>query len=90
MKNAAVLAFLAASVATVSAQGDGTHECAKPNAAYCAGTSLGTDIIIRCDAEGKPQPGRCSNVCHPHTIQPYLIIVANTAFSEPRWRTPCR
>jgi hypothetical protein len=40
---------------------NGTFTCAKPNAAYCAGSSLGTDIIIRCDASGRGQPGRCSN-----------------------------
>lgn len=61
MKNAAIITFFAVSAATVSAQGDGAHQCAKPNAAYCAGSSLGTDIIIRCDSEGKPQPGRCSD-----------------------------
>jgi hypothetical protein len=62
MKTTALI--LAASAALTSAQvtyNNGTYTCAKPNAAYCAGSSLGTDIIIRCDANGKGQPGRCTD-----------------------------
>jgi len=41
---------------------DGTFTCAVPDKAYCAGDSLKTDIIIRCNGT-KGQPGRCTNVC---------------------------
>lgn len=73
MKNTAIIAYMAASAAVVSATGgggssggvtfnpDGTYTCEKPNAAYCAGDSLKTDIIIRCYGT-KGQPGRCSDV----------------------------
>ena len=61
---------LAATAALASAQvtydpATNKYKCAKPNVAYCAGDSLGTDIIIRCDANGNGQPGRCSDVSHP-------------------------
>ncbi|KAL1837566.1 hypothetical protein VTJ49DRAFT_3647 [Mycothermus thermophilus] len=41
---------------------DGQFICESedPNAAFCAGDSLGTDIIIRCNGT-QGQPGRCSN-----------------------------
>ncbi|KAK3988654.1 hypothetical protein QBC44DRAFT_99442 [Cladorrhinum sp. PSN332] len=41
---------------------DGQFVCPKdaPNGVFCAGTSLETDIIIRC-TNGIGQPGRCSN-----------------------------
>ncbi|KAM7201485.1 hypothetical protein V8F33_003309 [Rhypophila sp. PSN 637] len=39
---------------------DGSYTCAKANAAYCAGDSLKTDIIIRCYGT-RGQPGRCSD-----------------------------
>jgi len=62
MKN--IIALTLASAALASAQAtqyqDGTYKCAKPDAAYCAGDSLGTDIIIRCDGT-TGQPGRCGN-----------------------------
>lgn len=64
MKTAAAL--LAASASLAAAQvtfNNGTYQCAQANVAYCAGSSLGTDIIIRCDANGKGQPGRCTDVC---------------------------
>ncbi|KAL0942462.1 uncharacterized protein CTRU02_200348 [Colletotrichum truncatum] len=35
--------------------------CSRPNAQWCAGDSFDTDIIIRCDAQGRGQPGRCTN-----------------------------
>lgn len=63
MKNAVVLSFLSATVAVVSAQDNATQPCLRPNAAFCAGDSLKTDIIIRCDSEGRGQAGRCSDVC---------------------------
>lgn len=71
MKNAIILSIAAISVAVVRAQGpypDDEHTCAKPNAAYCAGSSLDTDIIIRCDSERRGQPGRCSDVCCPPSM----------------------
>ncbi len=68
MKSAALI--LAASAALASAQATynettGKFDCAKPNVAYCAGDSLQTDIIIRCDANSIGQPGRCSDVSYP-------------------------
>ncbi|KAK3360182.1 hypothetical protein B0T25DRAFT_565112 [Lasiosphaeria hispida] len=64
MKNAAILGYLAAAAAVASAQvtlnDDGTYTCKTPGAAYCAGDSLKTDIIIRCSGT-VGQPGRCSN-----------------------------
>lgn len=69
MKNSAIFAYMAASAALVSATDtggitinpDGSYTCAKSNAAYCAGDSLKTDIIIRCYGT-RGVAGRCSNV----------------------------
>lgn len=64
MKNSALITIIA-SMAVARAQvtvDNGTYTCAKPGGAYCAGDSLKTDIIIRCDAKGQGQPGRCSDV----------------------------
>ena len=62
MKNAVIL--IAASAALASAQltidpSTGKYKCPKPNVAYCAGSSLKTDIIVRCDSSGNGQAGRC-------------------------------
>ncbi|KAK3945891.1 hypothetical protein QBC46DRAFT_62321 [Diplogelasinospora grovesii] len=61
MKTAAVLA-LAATLASaqVTINGDGSYTCAQPNAAYCGGDSLKTDIIIRCYGTSGTA-GRCSD-----------------------------
>ncbi|KAJ9156355.1 hypothetical protein NKR23_g1296 [Pleurostoma richardsiae] len=64
MKTTALI--LAASAALASAQAtynetDGKYHCAKPNAAYCAGDSLGTNIIIRCNSDSIGQPGNCND-----------------------------
>ncbi|KAH8881568.1 hypothetical protein GQ53DRAFT_848135 [Thozetella sp. PMI_491] len=62
MKNTAFL--LLASAVAVSAQltlENNTYTCGKPNVAYCAGDSLKTDIIVRCDNKGHGQPGRCGD-----------------------------
>lgn len=51
--------FVAAAAAVASAQyteENGTFKCEKPNTNYC----LAGDIILRCDANGKGTPGRCS------------------------------
>ena len=64
MKNSALIVILASAMA-VSAQvtlDNGTYTCSKPNVAFCAGDSMKTDIIIRCDSTGRGQPGRCSDV----------------------------
>ncbi|KAB5572634.1 hypothetical protein GE09DRAFT_1217184 [Coniochaeta sp. 2T2.1] len=63
MKNSALITVLAtAAVATAQVTVDnGTYICAKPNVAYCAGDSMKTDIIIRCNSEMRGQPGRCSD-----------------------------
>lgn len=70
MKNSAILTVLV-SAAVASAQvtlDNGTYTCSKPNVAFCAGDSLKTDIIIRCDSTGRGQPGRCSDVCPPDPV----------------------
>lgn len=64
MRTAVLLLASSAALATAQATYDeatGQWRCAKPNAAFCAGDSFGTDIIIRCNASGVGQPGRCSN-----------------------------
>jgi hypothetical protein len=57
---------LVAMLATVGAAQvvitNGTYTCPIPNGAYCAGDSMKTDIIIRCDSKGVGQPGRCTDV----------------------------
>jgi hypothetical protein len=59
-----IIALTLASAGLTSAQvtygPEGTFTCTKPGAAYCAGDSLGTDIIIRCNGT-VGQPGRCGN-----------------------------
>lgn len=56
--------ILAASAALTTAQvtynDDGTFTCAIADAAYCAGTSLQTNIIIRCTGH-VGQPGNCND-----------------------------
>jgi len=39
----------------------GQFDCALANANFCAGDSLGTDIIIRCNNASIGQPGRCTD-----------------------------
>ncbi|KAF9882011.1 hypothetical protein CkaCkLH20_00047 [Colletotrichum karsti] len=39
----------------------GEYICSRPNAQWCAGGSFESDIIIRCNAQGRGQPGRCTN-----------------------------
>ncbi|KAM7199249.1 hypothetical protein V8F20_005851 [Naviculisporaceae sp. PSN 640] len=86
MKNTAIIASVAAAAALVSATDldtggitinpDGSYTCAKANAAYCAGDSLKTDIIIRCygtrgvagrcsdNLAGEPPRGLTTALCH--------------------------
>jgi hypothetical protein len=67
MKAISVLSAVLASAVVASARfmdEDGTSVCEQGGAAYCAGDSLGTDIIIRCNGK-VGQPGRCSNVSPP-------------------------
>jgi hypothetical protein len=64
MKNSAIITILA-SAAVTTAQvtvNNGTYVCSKPNVDFCAGDSMKTDIIVRCDSNGIGQPGRCSDV----------------------------
>ncbi|KAJ4306165.1 hypothetical protein N0V88_000961 [Collariella sp. IMI 366227] len=64
MKTTSILGAVLASAAAASAQvkyENGKYTCEKANVAYCAGDSLGTDIIIRCNADKVGQPGRCSD-----------------------------
>ncbi|KAK4153904.1 hypothetical protein C8A00DRAFT_14905 [Chaetomidium leptoderma] len=63
MKTTSILGAVLASAAVASAQvkyEDGKYICEQENAAYCAGDSMGTDIIIRCNGK-VGQPGRCTN-----------------------------
>jgi hypothetical protein len=67
MKATSILSAVLASAAVASAQltgEEGNFVCGQEDAAYCAGDSLGTDIIIRCNGK-VGQPGRCSNVSPP-------------------------
>ncbi len=73
MKTVAFLVAAGAALASAQAtynETTGKFTCAKPNVAYCAGDSLKTDIIIRCDSTGVGQPGRCSDVCF--SLNPFL------------------
>jgi hypothetical protein len=71
MKSTFVLAATAAvASAQVTTNPNGTFTCAKPNVNYCAGDSLGTDIIFRCNAAGVAQPGRCTDVSDTQSLPP--------------------
>ncbi|WDK20297.1 hypothetical protein CGRA01v4_11584 [Colletotrichum graminicola] len=70
MKTSATLVLAASANSTT-----GQYLCSRPNSAFCAGDSFGTDIIIRCDANGFGQPGRCTNNLagqFPFGVQPAL------------------
>ena len=76
MRGSSILGAVLASAAVARAQVkyvDGKYICEKENAVYCGGSSLGTDIIIRC--AGKVGfAGRCSNVSlalHPDINVPF-------------------
>ena len=58
MKTSAIFLTAAAALASAqyTAESDGTYKCDKPNTNYC----IGGDIILRCDANAKGTPGRCS------------------------------
>jgi hypothetical protein len=55
-----LIASAALTIAQVTSNPDGTFTCASPNAAYCAGDSLTTNIIIRCIGT-VGQPGNCDD-----------------------------
>jgi hypothetical protein len=55
-----LIASAALTTAQVTSNPDGTFTCAIPNAAYCAGNSLTTNIIIRCIGT-VGQPGNCDD-----------------------------
>jgi hypothetical protein len=55
-----LIASAALTTAQVTSNPDGTFTCAIPNAAYCAGDSLTTNIIIRCIGT-VGQPGNCDD-----------------------------
>lgn len=64
MRTTSIFGAVLASAAVASAQvkyEDGKFVCETPDATYCAGDSLGTDMIIRCTGK-VGQPGRCTNV----------------------------
>ncbi|KAK2065440.1 hypothetical protein LY76DRAFT_276298 [Colletotrichum caudatum] len=64
MKTSATLVLAASALASAQVvynSTTGQYTCSRPNVAFCAGDSLATDIIIRCDANGLGQPGRCTN-----------------------------
>ena len=63
MKTAAAILFTAA-LASAQVQYNettGQFTCAKPNQAYCAGDSLSTNIIIRCDENAIGHGGNCND-----------------------------
>ncbi|KAL2757900.1 hypothetical protein ACRALDRAFT_2040230 [Sodiomyces alcalophilus JCM 7366] len=63
MKIGAVLLFAwsALTAAQVTYNNNtGEYVCDRPNANYCGGNSLETDIIIRCNNASQGQPGRCA------------------------------
>ncbi|KAK1970393.1 hypothetical protein LY78DRAFT_570046 [Colletotrichum sublineola] len=78
MKTSATLVLAAsvlASAQVVYNSTTGQYLCSRPNSAFCAGDSFGTDIIIRCDANALGQPGRCTNNLagqFPLGVQPAL------------------
>ncbi|KXH66519.1 hypothetical protein CSAL01_09573 [Colletotrichum salicis] len=64
MKTYATLILAASALASAQVTYNATtgqYICSRPNSAFCAGDSFGTDIIIRCDANARGQPGRCTN-----------------------------
>ncbi|KAI3534244.1 hypothetical protein CABS01_05816 [Colletotrichum abscissum] len=64
MKTSATLVLAASALASAQVTYNATtgqYICSRPNSAFCAGDSFATDIIIRCDANGRGQPGRCTN-----------------------------
>ena len=91
MKTASFIsAVLASSAGLVSASSleikDGKTVCPKdlPNGAFCAGDSLGTDIIIRC-TNGVAQAGRCGNVSLSPT--PFFRPIMTSLLTFPKNRT---
>ncbi|KAK1982395.1 hypothetical protein LZ30DRAFT_590630 [Colletotrichum cereale] len=78
MKTSATLVLAASALASAQVvynSTTGQYLCSRPSSAICAGDSLGTDIIIRCDANGFGQPGRCTNNLagqFPPGVQPAL------------------
>lgn len=63
MKTVAALIFTAA-LASAQVQYNettGQYTCAKPGQAYCAGDSLATNIIIRCDENAIGHGGNCND-----------------------------
>ncbi|KAH6845055.1 hypothetical protein B0I37DRAFT_406648 [Chaetomium sp. MPI-CAGE-AT-0009] len=62
MKTSSILVLASAALASAQVKiEDGKYICEKANAAFCAGDSMGTDIIIRCDGNKVGVAGRCSN-----------------------------
>ncbi|KAJ9165425.1 hypothetical protein NKR19_g433 [Coniochaeta hoffmannii] len=94
MKNSALLTILA-SAAVASAQvtvDNGTYTCSKPNVAFCAGDSMKTDIIIRCDSTGQGQPGRCSDNLAgepPVGVQPALCYQSDATTGDAACEKNC-
>ncbi|KAK1995471.1 hypothetical protein LX36DRAFT_162093 [Colletotrichum falcatum] len=78
MKTSATLVLAASALASAQVvynSTTGQYLCSRPNVAFCAGDSFGTDIIIRCDANALGQPGRCTNNLagqFPLGVQPAL------------------
>ncbi|EFX03488.1 hypothetical protein CMQ_416 [Grosmannia clavigera kw1407] len=93
----ATFTLVASAAAFASAQvtynsSTGAFTCAKPDVAYCAGDSLKTDIIIRCDASGVGQPGRCSDNLDgepPVGNTPSLCWQANNSSGEAACEKNC-
>lgn len=66
MKTTSILILASAALASAQVKNeDGKYICETANAAFCAGDSMGTDIIIRCDGNKIGTAGRCSDVSLP-------------------------
>jgi hypothetical protein len=88
MKTTSIFGAILAAAGAANAQYhyvNGQFTCDQPNAAYCAGNSLGTDIIIRCIGT-VGHPGRCSDVSHALLFTVKSSVPSPDNGAESRWR----
>ncbi|KAI5460230.1 hypothetical protein BGZ63DRAFT_465611 [Mariannaea sp. PMI_226] len=60
MKSVAALLITTVAVSAQLNTKGNVYTCAEPNQSYCVGDSLKTNIIVRCDANGKGTAGNCA------------------------------
>ena len=92
MKSSLILAASAAVVGAQVTNNNGTFTCSKPNVNFCAGDSLGTDIIFRCNAQGIAQPGRCTDNLAgqpPQGVQPALCYQSGPTVGDAACEKNC-